>query len=181
MCCCRSTFLGSRALAGTLIKHNQLAARGADGLSFEELLRSSGGVRNPVEAVKALALKPESVRHYVEFHIEQGPQLEAAGLALGVVSGIAGQTWLTVAVEGVQNHGGERTAACVCMSACAFRAAQTGRRERGERQRQRQIGRERERERKRKGEEQRDVEGQRKRQQQVYARPSQLTAQALTS
>lgn len=47
------------------------------------------------------------VRHYVEFHIEQGPQLEAAGLPLGVVSGIAGQTWLNVAVEGVQNHGGE--------------------------------------------------------------------------
>lgn len=47
------------------------------------------------------------VRHYVEFHLEQGPQLEASGLALGVVSGIAGQTWLHIAVEGVQNHGGE--------------------------------------------------------------------------
>lgn len=46
------------------------------------------------------------VRHYVEFHLEQGPQLEASGLALGVVSGIAGQTWLHIAVEGVQNHGG---------------------------------------------------------------------------
>jgi hypothetical protein len=33
--------------------------------------------------------------------------LEASGLALGVVSGIAGQTWLHIAVEGVQNHGGE--------------------------------------------------------------------------
>jgi hypothetical protein len=43
----------------------------------------------------------------VEFHLEQGPQLEAAGLSLGVVSGIAGQTWLHIAVEGVQNHGGE--------------------------------------------------------------------------
>jgi hypothetical protein len=63
-------------------------------------------VPNPTEAIPALALKPGSVRHYVEFHIEQGPQLEAAGLALGVVSGIAGQTWLSVSVEGVQNHGG---------------------------------------------------------------------------
>lgn len=51
------------------------------------------------------------VRHYVEFHLEQGPQLEASGLALGVVSGIAGQTWLHIAVEGVQNHGGEGRAA----------------------------------------------------------------------
>ncbi|KAF6265504.1 hypothetical protein COO60DRAFT_959587 [Scenedesmus sp. NREL 46B-D3] len=107
----KSTFLGSRAIAGTLIRHNQLAARGADGRSLEEVLMTSGGVTgvvvpNPAEAVQALALKPSSVRHYVEFHIEQGPQLEAAGLALGVVSGIAGQTWLSVSVEGVQNHGG---------------------------------------------------------------------------
>jgi allantoate deiminase len=57
--------------------------------------------------MQSLALKPGSVRHYVEFHIEQGPQLEAAGLALGVVSGIAGQTWLSVSIEGVQNHGGK--------------------------------------------------------------------------
>jgi hypothetical protein len=63
-------------------------------------------VPHPEETMPALALKPGSVRHYVEFHIEQGPQLEAAGLALGVVSGIAGQTWLSVSVEGVQNHGG---------------------------------------------------------------------------
>lgn len=71
---------------------------------------------NPTEAVQALALKPGSVRHYVEFHIEQGPQLEAAGLALGVVSGIAGQTWLAVSVEGVQNHGGR----CCCMECCCY-------------------------------------------------------------
>lgn len=61
---------------------------------------------NPAEAVAGLALEPTSVRHYVEFHIEQGPQLETAGIPLGVVSGIAGQTWLSVSVEGLQNHGG---------------------------------------------------------------------------
>ncbi|KAF8066302.1 hypothetical protein HT031_002625 [Scenedesmus sp. PABB004] len=101
----KSTFLGSRALAGTLIRHNQLRATGPDGATFEEVLRASG-VRDPAEAVAALALTPKSVRHYVEVHIEQGPQLEAAGVPLGVVSGIAGQTWLSVSVEGQQNHGG---------------------------------------------------------------------------
>jgi hypothetical protein len=40
----RSTFLGSRAIAGTLIKHNQLQARGADGRTLEEVLKTSGGV-----------------------------------------------------------------------------------------------------------------------------------------
>lgn len=106
----RSTFLGSRALAGSLIRHGQLASRGADGLSFEDVLRASG-VAEPAEAVAGLALDAKRLRHYVEVHIEQGPQLEAAGKALGVVSGIAGQTWLAVAVEGVQNHGGGHTAA----------------------------------------------------------------------
>jgi hypothetical protein len=40
----RSTFLGSRAVAGTLIKHNQLSARGPDGRTLEEVLKTSGGV-----------------------------------------------------------------------------------------------------------------------------------------
>jgi len=71
------------------------------------------GVQSPAEAVAALALNPLSVRQYVEFHIEQGPQLEAAGLPLGVVSGIAGQTWLSIAIEGVQNHGGGSQSACL--------------------------------------------------------------------
>jgi hypothetical protein len=41
---CRSTFLGSRAIAGTLIKHDQLSARGPDGRTLEEVLKTSGGV-----------------------------------------------------------------------------------------------------------------------------------------
>lgn len=57
---CRSTFLGSRALAGTLLKHKQLSARGADGVTLEELLRSTG-VQQPAEAVAALALDPKKV------------------------------------------------------------------------------------------------------------------------
>ena len=39
---------------------------------------------------------------YVEVHMEQGPVLEAAGLSLGVVSGIAGQTRLSVILKGAQ-------------------------------------------------------------------------------
>lgn len=58
--CCRSTFLGSRALAGTLLKHKQLSARGPDGLSLEELLKSTG-VQRPAEAVAAIALDPKKV------------------------------------------------------------------------------------------------------------------------
>eukprot|EP00878_Enallax_costatus_P027479 GHUV01029596.1.p1 GENE.GHUV01029596.1~~GHUV01029596.1.p1 ORF type:complete len:398 (+),score=87.14 GHUV01029596.1:174-1367(+) len=101
----RSTFLGSRAMSGALIKHKQLEVQDSSGLTLEDVLKDSG-VANPTEAIQALALDPAKVRHYVEFHMEQGPQLEAAGLALGVVSGIAGQTWLSVNIEGVQGHAG---------------------------------------------------------------------------
>ena len=39
---------------------------------------------------------------YVEVHMEQGPILEAKGLPLGVVTGIAGQTRQYVMMSGTQ-------------------------------------------------------------------------------
>ena len=39
---------------------------------------------------------------YVEVHMEQGPILEAAGMPLGIVAGIAGQTRLFVMMTGTQ-------------------------------------------------------------------------------
>ncbi|EFJ50254.1 hypothetical protein VOLCADRAFT_58608, partial [Volvox carteri f. nagariensis] len=76
----QSTFLGSRAV--------------------------EGGVADPQAAVAALALDPASISEYIEVHIEQGPVLEARGLPLGVVAGIAGQTRLWVHVNGTQGHAG---------------------------------------------------------------------------
>ena len=43
---------------------------------------------------------------YIEAHIEQGPVLEAKGLALGVVTAIAGQTRARIAVSGKSGHAG---------------------------------------------------------------------------
>lgn len=42
------------------------------------------------------------VKGYVEVHLEQGPVLEVAGQALGVVASIAGQTRLSVSMLGSQ-------------------------------------------------------------------------------
>ena len=39
---------------------------------------------------------------YVEIHMEQGPVLESRGYAVGPVAAIAGQTRLSVSVEGTQ-------------------------------------------------------------------------------
>jgi N-carbamoyl-L-amino-acid hydrolase len=43
---------------------------------------------------------------YVEAHIEQGPRLEAAGLDIGVVTGIQGSRWFTVTLTGETAHAG---------------------------------------------------------------------------
>ena len=51
-------------------------------------------------------LPPTQVGEYVEVHIEQGPVLQAAGRALGLVTGIAGQSRLLAVVEGGQGHAG---------------------------------------------------------------------------
>jgi N-carbamoyl-L-amino-acid hydrolase len=43
---------------------------------------------------------------YVEAHIEQGPQLEAEGLDIGVVTGIQGSRWFNVTLRGESAHAG---------------------------------------------------------------------------
>ncbi|MGI9421023.1 MAG: M20 family metallo-hydrolase [Geminicoccaceae bacterium] len=43
---------------------------------------------------------------YIEAHIEQGPELEAKGLPIGVVTGIQGSRWYLVKVQGEGAHAG---------------------------------------------------------------------------
>ena len=43
---------------------------------------------------------------YIEAHIEQGPELEAKGLPIGVVTGIQGSRWYLVKVKGEGAHAG---------------------------------------------------------------------------
>lgn len=82
----QTTYIGSRALAGTLTKRD-LARIEEKGI--ERAKRRSG---------EFLA--------YAEVHIEQGPVLEAEGLSTGVVSGIAGQTRARVEFIGEAGHAG---------------------------------------------------------------------------
>jgi len=82
----QTTYLGSRALAGTLTKRD-LAA-------IEE------------RGIERAKRKRGEFFAYAEVHIEQGPVLEKEGLALGVVSGIAGQTRARVEIIGMAGHAG---------------------------------------------------------------------------
>ena len=77
-------------------------------------LMDKSGIR-VADALRALHLSgdptraardPKGIRAYLEPHIEQGPRLERAGLALGVVSDIVGIYHARITIEGRADHAG---------------------------------------------------------------------------
>jgi allantoate deiminase len=89
-----SSYLGSRAYLGRL-DDTDWALRDDAGVSLRDAI-----------ADDAAPLAPDDLRAYFEVHIEQGPVLEAAGVPLGVVTAIAGQSHATLVFEGVAGHAG---------------------------------------------------------------------------
>jgi allantoate deiminase len=94
-------FLGSRAVAGTF-NPALLALTDAAGITLEESIRDFG--LDPARI--ADTAMDSDVHGFIEMHIEQGPVLEAEGLPLAVVEGIAGQTRLQFCFNGQANHAG---------------------------------------------------------------------------
>ncbi len=88
-----TAFLGSSAVAGTFDRE-QLSWEDADGVPMRDL------VGDPAAAAR------DDVAAYVELHIEQGPVLERAGVPVGVVTTITGQTHVEVAFTGEAGHAG---------------------------------------------------------------------------
>ncbi len=97
-----ATLLGSRAFAGRL-DPTVLATQDADGISIAQALRAFG--LDP-DRIGEAARPPGDLLGYIEWHIEQGPMLERAGLPVGVVTGISGATRLAVTLEGEAGHAG---------------------------------------------------------------------------
>ena len=67
------------------------------------LQRASIVIGDPHALADALR---DDIRAFVELHIEQGPVLERAGTAIGVVSAIVGITRIEVVFEGKSGHAG---------------------------------------------------------------------------
>jgi allantoate deiminase len=80
-----------------------LDGRDADGVALRAALKAFGG--DPAGAT-ALGRRPEDVLGYLEVHIEQGPVLEAEGLAVSAVSAIVGITRARCRVTGEAGHAG---------------------------------------------------------------------------
>ncbi len=94
-------FIGSRAVAGRF-DAALLALKDAEGITVETAIREFGLDPSRMEDAVASAASLA----FVEFHIEQGPVLESEGLSVAAVTGIVGQTRLSVEWKGQANHAG---------------------------------------------------------------------------
>jgi allantoate deiminase len=92
----------SSALAGRF-NPAWLDGRDQDGIALRDALIAFGG--DP-DGAAALARDPARYRGYLEVHIEQGPQLEAQDLPVGIVSAINGITRARAHVIGEAGHAG---------------------------------------------------------------------------
>ena len=96
------TLIGSKAMAGAF-DPAWLDKIDANGVSMRQALADFGG--DP-DAWKSVDRRGANVIAFVESHIEQGPVLLSEGLAVGVVSAIAGATRLKATVTGLAGHAG---------------------------------------------------------------------------
>lgn len=94
--------MGSEAFTGERNMDAIRAARDADGISVGEALDRLH------QAFPDVPHRPLgfAAGAYLELHIEQGPLLEAADCAIGVVTGIQGKKTFQVVVEGAEGHAG---------------------------------------------------------------------------
>jgi N-carbamoyl-L-amino-acid hydrolase len=94
--------MGSRVFADPAQLDAMLRARDLDGVTVTEALAEMR------HALPGIAARPLGVpvAAYAEAHIEQGPELEASGTSIGVVTGIQGRRRFLVEVQGEDAHAG---------------------------------------------------------------------------
>jgi N-carbamoyl-L-amino-acid hydrolase len=94
--------MGSSVFAGARDLADFLEVTDAAGITFGHALKAT------LAATADLPRRPFAlpIEAYIEPHIEQGPELEARGIPIGVVTGIQGSRWYLVKVEGEAAHAG---------------------------------------------------------------------------
>jgi ureidoglycolate amidohydrolase len=111
--------LGSRGMCGSMSAVALGAQKDSEGNSLEAL-RLAAGFTGELSAVR---IAENRFAAFVELHIEQGPLLERAGTAIGIVTAIAAPAALRVTWEGEGGHagavlmGGRRDALCAAAEA----------------------------------------------------------------
>jgi allantoate deiminase len=94
-------FWGGRAILGRIGPDEPDRIVDPDGVSIGEAMRACG--LDPAAIPEA---RRQDLAAFVEPHVEQGPELERAGVPIGVVERIVGVHRLWIGVEGVAGHAG---------------------------------------------------------------------------
>jgi N-carbamoyl-L-amino-acid hydrolase len=94
---------GSQCVAGKFTGEDLRGYKDEAGISLWDAMVSAG---YQPENLPLARRTRETVKAYVELHIEQGPVLEKAGKRIGVVTAIAASTRLFVTIAGRADHSG---------------------------------------------------------------------------
>lgn len=95
--------LGSQAMSGRMTPELIHHARDLEGHSLMDVMDGLG--LPPMNILRARR-KPESIRAFVELHIEQGPVLEQQEMCIGAVDAISGLLRWNIRLLGEANHAG---------------------------------------------------------------------------
>jgi N-carbamoyl-L-amino-acid hydrolase len=93
------------ALTGSSVWSGKLTLADADGLVATDGTRFADA-RKALGSRAGPFIDPAQFTGFLEAHIEQGPVLDQAGEAIGVVQAIVGLRQLQITVKGQQNHAG---------------------------------------------------------------------------
>lgn len=93
--------MGSRGMVGLLSDDDFKNLKDKDGVSTEEAMAKIG-----VDPSLPRKRDPDTIKAFLELHIEQGPILEEKKIPIGVVEAIVGLTQLEVTVKGQAGHAG---------------------------------------------------------------------------
>lgn len=93
--------MGSRGMMGLLSEEDFGNLTDENGVLATDAMAEIG-----LDSTKEKFRKPETIRAFLELHIEQGPVLEEKDIPIGVVEAIVGLTQIEVAVQGQAGHAG---------------------------------------------------------------------------
>ncbi len=95
--------LASSAMAGHITSQMLESLHDSAGVSAAQRMSEAGYAPQEVSSV---IRTPESLKAFIELHIEQGPVLEQTATDLGIVDAIVGMTQLSVTLTGKAGHAG---------------------------------------------------------------------------
>ena len=95
--------VGRKLLSGKITADSLQKMVDGEGISLFEAMKARGFDPNNISESKK---RLRNAKAMIELHIEQGPVLENAGVAVGVVTAIAAPTRMKVKITGQFDHSG---------------------------------------------------------------------------